>query len=55
MSEKEWFEYSAEELRASDVKRQEVFEHMLRRLEADGHCRHVFHHLALALFNDDLG
>lgn len=46
--------FSAEELRANDRKREEVFRAMLARLENAGQCRSVFHNLALALFNDDL-
>jgi hypothetical protein len=51
---KEWFDYDTQELLDSPKKREEVFAHMLRRLETDGHCRTVYHSLALALFGDDL-
>jgi hypothetical protein len=50
----EWFNYTEEDLKDT-AKCKEVFKHMLDRLETDGHCRHVFHRLAYALFNDDMG
>lgn len=53
MKNKEWFNYTIEDL--ADKERQaEVFRHMLRRLEDDGHCRYVFHSLAHVLFQDEM-
>ena len=46
--EKEWFEYSQDDLK--DTKKcMEVFIHMLKVLENDGHCREVYYKLFLAL------
>jgi hypothetical protein len=50
---KEWFEYTSEDLKDLE-KAKEVFKRMLQRLEADGHCREVFHRLAEELFSDSL-
>ena len=50
---REWFDYTEEDL-LDDGKRKEVFLHMLRVLENDGHCREVYHLLASLLFNDRL-
>jgi hypothetical protein len=51
--EKEWFDYDENDLK--DVEKcKEVFLHMLRRLENNGDCRHVYHRLAFELFSDYL-
>lgn len=50
----EWANYTAEDLKRDQDKRKEVFRAMLRRLEDEGRCRHAFHQLALALFEDEL-
>jgi hypothetical protein len=49
----EIFNLSDEELREKENQKQ-VFKEMLRRLENEGKCRYVFHHLAKVLFNDPL-
>jgi len=53
-NQKEWFYYSLQELKESEEKQREVFTQMLRKLEVNGHCRHVFHRLAFVIFKDEL-
>lgn len=52
---KEWFDATHDELFHDKEKQKLVFERMLRILENDGHCRSVFHKLAWALFQDEMG
>jgi hypothetical protein len=54
MTNREWFDYTEEELRGNPARQREVFRRMIQVLEKHGECRYVFHRLALHLFGDDM-
>lgn len=54
MPDREWFDWTEEEIERDKAKQAALFKRMIQRLETDGHCRYVFHRLAFVLFGDDM-